>query len=139
MDTNEEDKMDTAKNINDLRTEAASAGDMAQVKICDRALSGDTEAIEECARVIAVAAAMTPPPEIDWYQTDGEHGEKIGYIMSENGGYFFTWAESLDEIVESLDPDVMDAPDFSMSYADDEIRRRIGDSPVELRELIAEK
>lgn len=41
-----------------LRDEAGSAGDLAQVEICDRALAGDEQAIEECARVITHAAAQ---------------------------------------------------------------------------------
>jgi hypothetical protein len=34
----------TAHQINLLRTEAAQAGDLAQVEICDRALAGDPDA-----------------------------------------------------------------------------------------------
>lgn len=37
---------------------AATAGDLAQVAICDRALDGDETARAECARVIRAAAAM---------------------------------------------------------------------------------
>lgn len=43
--------------IRKLSTEAATAGDLAMVAICDRALDGDEAAIAECARVIAEAAA----------------------------------------------------------------------------------
>ena len=43
--------------IRTLRTEAGAAGDREQVEICARALDGDAEAIEECCRVIAYAAA----------------------------------------------------------------------------------
>ncbi len=46
----------TTAAIRQLRDEAGSAGDLAQVEICDRALAGDEQAIEECARVIAHAA-----------------------------------------------------------------------------------
>ena len=42
----------------ELRDEAASAGDEAQVKICNQALSGDADARAECARVINAAAAQ---------------------------------------------------------------------------------
>jgi hypothetical protein len=48
----------TTAQIRALRTEAAQAGDQAQVEICDRALDGDEAAVAECARVIAAAQAM---------------------------------------------------------------------------------
>ncbi len=48
----------TDEQIKALRTEARSAGDAAQVRICNDALSGDDDARVECARVIADAAAM---------------------------------------------------------------------------------
>ena len=41
-----------------LRAEAGNAGDSEQVAICDRALTGETGALEECARVISAADAM---------------------------------------------------------------------------------
>lgn len=47
----------TNEQIDALRTEAGTAGDTAQVALCERALAGDEEAREECARVIAEAAA----------------------------------------------------------------------------------
>lgn len=43
------------RQIEELRDEAGRAGDLAQVEICDRALGGDDDAIDECARVIALA------------------------------------------------------------------------------------
>lgn len=48
----------TPAQIRKLSNEAAEAGDLEQVAICDRALAGDAEAIAECARVIADAAAQ---------------------------------------------------------------------------------
>lgn len=45
----------TSEQIEALRSEAGSAGDLAQVVICDRALDGDFGARAECARVIAAA------------------------------------------------------------------------------------
>lgn len=48
----------TNRQVEALREEAASAGDMAMVEICNRALGGDAEARQECGRVIAAAAAM---------------------------------------------------------------------------------
>lgn len=44
--------------VSALRREAAEAGDMEQVAICDAAIEGDAEAAIDCARVIAEAAAQ---------------------------------------------------------------------------------
>ena len=44
--------------IEALQTEAAEHGDFAMVEICADALSGDADAIAECANVIAEAAAQ---------------------------------------------------------------------------------
>lgn len=48
----------TTTAIEQLRTEAGEAGDLAQVALCDRALAGEAAAIAECLAVIAAAAAM---------------------------------------------------------------------------------
>ena len=48
----------TDKQIEALRSEARSAGDDAQVALCDRALNNDESAIRDCARVIADAVSM---------------------------------------------------------------------------------
>lgn len=48
----------TDEQIETLRTEAAAAGDGAQVSLCDAAMAGDDSARLECARVIADAAAL---------------------------------------------------------------------------------
>ena len=45
----------TTDQIEQLRTEAGEAGDLAQVALCDRALSGEADAMAECAAVIAAA------------------------------------------------------------------------------------
>lgn len=45
----------TTVQIEALRNEAATAGDLEQVAICDRALAGDEAAIAECERVITDA------------------------------------------------------------------------------------
>jgi hypothetical protein len=44
--------------IEALMAEAAAAGDMEMVRICERAIEGDDDAIAECARVIRDAAAV---------------------------------------------------------------------------------
>lgn len=38
--------------IRTLRSEAAEAGDLEQIAVCDRALAGDETALAECERVI---------------------------------------------------------------------------------------
>jgi hypothetical protein len=48
----------TDDQISKLRTESASAGDGEAVAMCDAALSGDSDAAEEVARMIADSAAM---------------------------------------------------------------------------------
>lgn len=45
----------TTAQIKALQTEAAEAGDMRQVAICDRALNGSVRARSICARVIRSA------------------------------------------------------------------------------------
>lgn len=41
-----------------LRTEAAAAGDLAQVDLCNAALAGDAGALAECMRVLTAAEAQ---------------------------------------------------------------------------------
>ena len=48
----------TMADIRALRSEAASAGDTKQVKLCDRALRGKYAALEACCRVIRDARAQ---------------------------------------------------------------------------------
>ena len=48
----------TDTDIQQLKNEAAQAGDIEQVAICDRALDGDEAARAECAEVIEDAQAM---------------------------------------------------------------------------------
>lgn len=48
----------TDSQISALRDEAAAAGDLEQVAICDRALEGDDSARRECVRVIRDAEAQ---------------------------------------------------------------------------------
>ena len=49
----------TIGQVRALRSEAAVAGDESQVRICDRAIKGDREALGECGRVIAAATAAS--------------------------------------------------------------------------------
>lgn len=48
----------TNAQIRALRTEAATAGDDAQVALCDSALDGDDSARAHCAKAIAAAEAQ---------------------------------------------------------------------------------
>lgn len=48
----------TDPQIEALSAEAAAAGDLAQVALCNRALDGDESARAACARVIADALAQ---------------------------------------------------------------------------------
>lgn len=48
----------TDETIEALRAEAAEAGDMEQVALCDAALDGDEAALDACRRVIADAHAQ---------------------------------------------------------------------------------
>lgn len=48
----------TTEAVQALRDEAGSAGDLEQVAICTAAMNGDAGARDECARVIAEAAAQ---------------------------------------------------------------------------------
>jgi len=51
----------TTSQIATLRAEAATAGDIKMVAICDRALAESTRAIRECVRVISDAETMVRP------------------------------------------------------------------------------
>lgn len=48
----------TSEQIEQLKQEAAQAGNLAQVEICERALDGDESAVRECERVVREAAAQ---------------------------------------------------------------------------------
>lgn len=48
----------TDAHIATLRAEALSAGDDAQVDLCDAAIAGDAQARDRCTDVIAAAVAM---------------------------------------------------------------------------------
>lgn len=54
----------TTEQIQALRSEAGQHGDLAQVAICDTALTGDVTAIAICASVIMAAEAMRDDAEL---------------------------------------------------------------------------
>lgn len=58
---------------------------------------------------------MITKTQVDLWQGDHEinpsvkfGGRSFGYIHGENGGYFFTWHDSLDATIESLEVDEID-------------------------------
>lgn len=79
----------TAGIITTLRNEAAEAGDLEQVKICDAALSGDASAHNECIRVII---------------QDGGHGPENWDLLDENNNQVdgITAVERDAKLLESL-------------------------------------
>jgi hypothetical protein len=64
MTTNSTAQFLTDADIRSLRTEAAAAGDNAQVELCDQALCGDMSARLECERVV-VEAALARREEVE--------------------------------------------------------------------------
>lgn len=49
---------ETMERVEDLRDEAAAAGDLDQVAVCSRALAGDDAALRACIEAIADAQAQ---------------------------------------------------------------------------------
>ena len=54
----------TPRRLRDLRREAAEAGDLEQVRLCERALDGDPIALDACRRAVARAEAMADRPVV---------------------------------------------------------------------------
>lgn len=65
---------------------------------------------------------------IDLYQGQGANGLPFGYVgMTEQGGYFFDWLNTLDETLDSMEADEIDPPHFDFrNSAIDALRKRIG-------------
>jgi len=53
----------TDTDLRKLREEAAEAGDLEQVLVCNRAIRGDQECRKLCREAIAAASAQSEPPE----------------------------------------------------------------------------
>lgn len=53
--------------------------------------------------------------EIDKFQGITEDGKKFGYISGNNGGWFFTWYDTKEETLASLEIDYVDG-DGGISY-----------------------
>lgn len=64
------DKAMKPDRIRALRDEAGSAGDLAQVDLCDRALNGDTDAAIDCASVLDDAEAQEEPDSYEYGASD---------------------------------------------------------------------
>lgn len=45
---------------------------------------------------------------LDRYQGVTDNDRKFGYVMGNEGGYFFTWFDTLQETLESVDEDDQD-------------------------------
>lgn len=58
---------------------------------------------------------------VDAFQNEKSDGTEFGYVMSEEGGYFFSYVNGRDTDIEtligSLDADTCDKPDFEESEA----------------------
>ncbi len=89
----------TDAQIEALRTEAGAAGDADQVAICDRALDGDSEARELCAKALADAAAQDDTLHAD-ETTDG------WTVVDSNGGRWWPHDDESEAIARSANPAV---------------------------------
>ena len=62
---------------------------------------------------------------VDAYQAIDPEGRRGGYIYGVwdlAGGYWFTWLETIEETVASLEEDAVDQPTFSAEIAADVLR-----------------
>ena len=62
---------------------------------------------------------------IDKYQGIDEQNRNYGYIGQDDGGYFFTWLDTLEETLDSLDPNIIDPPEFDIDDARDFLMKKI--------------
>lgn len=67
--------MTTGERIDGLRTAAGSAGDAAQVEVCDRALAGDADAIASCLAVCREAEVNRI--DIDTWSQNAQLGDYL--------------------------------------------------------------
>lgn len=88
----------TNEQIEALRSEAA-AGDEAQVAICERAMTGDDEARQECAGVIAEARAAMEDADLV-----AETLDDVFCVRDPAGGVWWPYDEAQAEIERSEDP-----------------------------------
>jgi hypothetical protein len=65
---------------------------------------------------------------IDTNQGRDKKHRSFGYVHTGEprfGGYFFTWMTTLEETLESLDPDVIDEPRFAKTLAREFLENKI--------------
>lgn len=53
-------------------------------------------------------SATITKSQVDLWQGDGEDGYPFGYVAGDDGGYFFTWLDTLDETLASVEADEVD-------------------------------
>jgi hypothetical protein len=46
--------------------------------------------------------------QVDLVQGDDEQGRKFGYVCGDDGGFFFTWGDTLDATLASVEEDEVD-------------------------------
>ncbi len=64
---------------------------------------------------------------VDREQLENDYGQAIGYVYDEEGGFFFTREDTLEETLASLEPDEEDPPSFSRDAAENALRKEIED------------
>ena len=50
----------------------------------------------------------TTEPRVDLVQGEDDRGRKFGYVHGEDGGLFFTWNNTLDATIASIEEDEVD-------------------------------
>lgn len=91
----------TSEDIEALCAEAASAGDVAQVEVCQRALEGDADAIAECGRVIESARAMDDDRSGNLF---AEYLADGWSVVDPAGGRWWPDDDAREEIERAEDP-----------------------------------
>jgi hypothetical protein len=46
--------------------------------------------------------------QVDLYQGEDDRGRPFGYVAGEDGGFFFTWLDTLDDTLTSVEEDEVD-------------------------------
>lgn len=83
----------TRAQLRALRAEAGEAGDLEQVRLCDRALDGDAKALKKCAAALADAEAQAEPPK------RGRGRPSLGLDVEMTARITSAQADELDAIV----------------------------------------
>lgn len=66
----------------------------------------------------------------DAYQGKDRNENPFGYVgITDKGGYFFTWLDTLEATLDSLENDEVDSPRFDFrDAAEDALKEAIGDN-----------